>query len=111
MLQDSTYCIYLCFYLHHWHMLFSAFNLDSSEASVACGHGAEVKDDLLSSSFNGTGIAYRALTELSDFQSSCLPQQGLIWSLRASKEYFTQKIFLHFYILYHSSITINEFGV
>lgn len=51
----------------------TAFNLDSSQASVASGHGAEVKDDLLFGGFNGNGIACRALTELSDFQSPCLP--------------------------------------
>ncbi len=39
----------------------SAFNFDSSQASVACGHDAQVKDDLLLVVFNGTVIACSTL--------------------------------------------------
>lgn len=75
----------------------SAFNHDSSQASAASGHDAEVKDDLLLVVLMGLWLP--AVPDWAVWLPVMLSAPArFIWSLHASKEYFTLKIFLHFYI-------------
>lgn len=89
-----------CFRLYRFFFFFSfAFNLDSSQTSDASGLHAEVKDDLLFGGFNGTAIACSTLAVWLPVISSWHPSSArFIWLPHASKEYFTLKIFLNFYI-------------
>lgn len=75
----------------------AAFNLDSSQASAASGHDAEVKDDLLLVGLMGLWLP--AVPHWAVWLPAILSAPArFIWLLHASKEYFTLKIFLHLYI-------------
>lgn len=75
--QDCA-CTYLPFAFISSARTLSAFNLDSSQAMVAFGHDAEVKDGLLFAGFNGTVIACSALL-------SCMTSSHLVLTSHPSK--------------------------
>lgn len=91
----------------------SALNLDSSQASVASGPDAGVKDDLLLVGLMGAwspAVPYRAvwLPVIFSWHPATVT---LIWLLHASKAYYTLKIFLNFYIAWISNDRRVQMGI
>lgn len=91
----------------------STLNLDSSQASVASGPDAGVKDDLLLVGLMG------AWSPAAPYWAVWLPvifswhpaTVRLIWLLHASKAYYTLKIFLNFYIAWISNDQSVQMGI
>lgn len=109
-LRDASPCIYLsslllvlfvCFFLSFWEgFVFSCFQPDSSQTNVASGSHAEVKAALLWVNGSAFSCLQYPITVwlpviLQSWHSSSV---RFIWLPHASKEYFTLKIFLHFYM-------------
>lgn len=97
-LSSFAVCFFLCLFGRD--LFFPAFSLDSSQTNVASGSHAEVKAALLWVNGSAFSCLQYPITVwlpviLQSWHSSSV---RFIWLPHASKEYFTLKIFLNFYM-------------